>query len=182
MADDRATMDVTWLVTEHHQAVYGYAFRLTGSAPDAEDLTQHVFLVAHQKLAQLQSRDSARSWLFAILRNAFLKSYRKRRPAPAGNLDLNIEDVPDELPDDGGVDQERLQSALDDLPDKFRIVLIMFYFQDCSYREIADQLDIPMGTVMSRLARAKGYLRTRLFEADDAGAPAPHPSAASAEG
>jgi RNA polymerase sigma-70 factor (ECF subfamily) len=163
MVEKRATIEIAQIVTEHHQAVYGYAFRLTGSVADAEDLTQHVFLVAHQKIEQLQSIESARGWLFAILRNAFLKGHRKKRPVLAANLDLNIESVPEKLPADDTIDQEALQSALDELPEKFRIVLILFYFQDCSYRDISDQLGVPMGTVMSRLARAKRYLRSRLF-------------------
>jgi RNA polymerase sigma-70 factor (ECF subfamily) len=182
MVEDRATIDIAQIVREHHHAVYGYAFRLTGSAADAEDLTQHAFLVAHQKLGQLQSIDHARGWLFAILRNAFLKSQRKRRPALAGNLDLKIESVPEKLPSDDAIDQEALQSALDELPEKFRIVLMMFYFQDCSYRDISDQLGVPMGTVMSRLARAKGHLRARLFPLSDANIQPSHESPASAEG
>ena len=60
-----------------------------------------------------------------------------------------------------------IQQALDELPEKFRLILVMFYFEDCSYREIAEKLDLPMGTVMSRLARAKGYLRSRLLPADE---------------
>ena len=72
MADDRTSMDIAQLVAEHHQAVYAYAFRLSGSVPDAEDLTQQVFLAAQRKLGQLRNLESVRSWLFAILRNCFL--------------------------------------------------------------------------------------------------------------
>jgi RNA polymerase sigma-70 factor (ECF subfamily) len=166
MADDRMEIDIAQLVAEHHRGVFGYAFRLTGSVPDAEDLTQHVFLVAQQKLGQLENVKRARGWLFAIVRNAFLKSRRKRRPTPAGNLDLNIEAIPDNLPPDEPIDRERLQAALEDLQPKHRIILVMFYYESCSYREIAERLNIPIGTVMSRLARAKRYLRSRLFEGE----------------
>ena len=102
-----------------------------------------MFLVAQQKLGQLENVERARGWLFAILRNAFLKSHRKRRPTPAGNLDLNIEAIPDNLPADEPIDRERLQSALDGLQPKHRIILVMFYYESCSYREIAERLDIP---------------------------------------
>lgn len=166
MVDDRATMEIGQLVAEHYQAVYGYAFRLSGSVNDAEDLTQQVFLTAQQKLGQLRKAESVRSWLFTILRNYFLKGCQKRRPVPAGNLHLNIETIPAEIPDNGGVDRERLQWAVNQLPPRYRVVITMFYYESCSYREIAEQLDLPIGTVMSRLARAKGHLRSKLFEPD----------------
>lgn len=156
-------MDVAQLVAEHHRVVYRYAYRLSGSTPDAEDLTQQVFLVAQQKLGQLRKIESARSWLFTILRNCFFKTRQRQRPVPASSLQLNIDTIPDEIPEDQDIDGERLQEAINELPDGFRMVLVMFYFQECSYREIAEALDVPIGTVMSRLARAKGHLRSRLF-------------------
>jgi len=164
MADERARIDVAQLVAEHHPAVYRYAYRLSGSVHDAEDLTQHVFLIAQQKLGQLRRVESAQGWLFAILRNCFLKARQRQRPVPAANLQLDIETVPAEIPRDGEIDRERLQEAIDQLPAPFRVVLVMFYFEECSYRQIAEGLDLPIGTVMSRLARAKRHLRSRLFE------------------
>ena len=83
MADVRSGGDVATLVAEHHQAVYRYAYRLTGSVHDAEDLTQEVFLAAQRKMGQLRNIDAAKSWLFAILRNCFLKDRNangRRRP------------------------------------------------------------------------------------------------------
>ena len=64
------------------------------------------------------------------------------------------------------VDSAELQAAIDELPAEFRLVVAMFYFEDCSYRDIAEKLDVPIGTVMSRLARAKGHLREKLFETE----------------
>jgi RNA polymerase sigma-70 factor (ECF subfamily) len=164
MAAERPGMEIAQLVAEHHQAIYRYAYRLTGRAADAEDLTQQVFLSAQENLGQLHSIDSARSWLYVILRNSFLKTCRKRRPRPVGDLQINLESIPAEVPDDEAIDRERLQQALDELPPDFRLVLVMFYFEDCSYRQMADALKLPIGTVMSRLARAKRYLRAKLFE------------------
>jgi RNA polymerase sigma-70 factor, ECF subfamily len=163
VSDGRPTMDVAQLVAEHHQAIYRYAYRLTGSVTDAEDLSQEVFLVARRKLGQLREEIKARKWLFAILRNSFLKDRMRRRPVPATNLNLNLDDIPAEVPKLEDIDRERLQEALDQLPEPFRIVLLMFYFEECSYLEIAQELELPIGTVMSRLARAKGCLRSRLF-------------------
>ena len=159
-------MDLAALVAEHHQAVYRYAYRLTGSVADAEDLTQQVFLTAQQKLGQLRSAASGLSWLFSILRNRFLKDCQKRRPIDAASLRLNVDSIPAEVPASETIDRERLQEALDKLPETYRLVVTMFYFENCSYREIAEKLDVPPGTVMSRLARAKGQLRAELIEAD----------------
>jgi RNA polymerase sigma-70 factor, ECF subfamily len=156
-------MDIARLVSDHHQAVYAYAFRLSGSAAEAEDLTQHVFLVAQQKLGQLRKVGSAKSWLFTILRNAFLKQQQRPRPVPAANLGLNLDTIPADAPPEEDIDREALQRALGQLPPGFRVVLVMYYFEGLAYREIAEKLDLPIGTVMSRLARAKGRLRSRLF-------------------
>jgi RNA polymerase sigma-70 factor (ECF subfamily) len=166
MVDDRAAMEIAQLVAEHHQAVYRYAYRLTGSVPDAEDLTQQVFLNAQQKLAQVRQQERVRAWLFAILRNCFLKSCRKRRPLPAASLNLNMDCLPAAPQREVLVEPGRLQAAIDDLPPGYRVVLTMFYFENTSYRGIAEQLSLPIGTVMSRLARAKGYLRNELFPAE----------------
>lgn len=168
MADEQPRMDIAQMVAEHHQAVYRYAYRLSGGVPDAEDLTQQVFLVAQQKLGQLRNAASARGWLFAILRSCFLKTRARRTPVPAANLRLNVDTIPAEVPDEGDIDRERLQEAIDQLPSVFRLVLVMFYFEECSYRDIAESLDLPIGTVMSRLARAKGHLRSKLFDPDSA--------------
>src|SRR5688572_866462 len=73
--------DIVALVREHHAVVYRYAFRLTGSAVDAEDLVQQAFLLAHQRLAQLRDGSKAAGWLMAIARNCFLKDKRRLRPS-----------------------------------------------------------------------------------------------------
>ena len=182
MVDDHDALDVARLVAEHHQAIYRYAYRLTGSAADAEDLTQQVFLKAQQRLGQLRSAESVRSWLYTILRNTFLKSCQKRCPVPAANLSLNMELIPGRSAEEWVVDQERLQAALDELPPHYRVVLTMFYYEDCSYREIAERLGSPIGTVMSRLARAKGHLRCRLFELEGHEVADSQPSTASQRG
>jgi RNA polymerase sigma-70 factor (ECF subfamily) len=155
-------LDLARLIEEHHAPVYRFAYRLTGSVPDAEDLTQQVFLIAHQKLDQIRDPASARGWLFTVLRRCFLKNCRRMVPTPASSVEVEMEHVPEELTVDE-IDRELLQRALDQLPDEFRLVLLMFYFEECSYREIAEKLELPLGTVMSRLSRAKRALRRRLL-------------------
>jgi RNA polymerase sigma-70 factor, ECF subfamily len=167
------------LVAEHHVAVYRYAYRLCGSTADAEDITQQTFLIAQQKLDQVREADRAGHWLLVVARNAFLKSCRRRAPMPAGGLEIDINSVPDRTTADSPsaetdiepIDPQQLQAAIDELPDEFRIPLLMFYFEDASYRDIAEQLDLPPGTVMSRLSRAKSHLRRRLLGSE---VPKPH--------
>jgi RNA polymerase sigma factor (sigma-70 family) len=157
-----AAVDLTALVFAHHAGVYRYACRLCGCPTEAEDLTQQAFLIAHQKLHQLREPERACSWLLAVVRNCFLKSVRKARPMPAQDVELVLEYVADPTPEIETIDREELTAALAELPAEFRLVLLMFYFEELSYQTIAEQLDCPIGTVMSRLSRAKGHLRQRL--------------------
>ena len=161
-------LDLPRLVADHAGVLYRYAYRLTGSVADAEDLTQQTFLIAHQKLSQLREPAGARGWLFAVLRRAYLKSQRTTRRLPLSGSAFEIESVPDEIVDELIVDRELLQAAIDELPDPYKLVLMSFYFEDLSYREIAAQFDLPVGTVMSRLSRAKSHLRCRLLEPEGA--------------
>jgi RNA polymerase sigma-70 factor (ECF subfamily) len=157
--DERAApQDVAQLVADHYAVLYRYAYRLTGSVSDAEDLTQQVFLIAQQKLSQVRDQQGVRSWLFTILRNCYLKSRRQRLPA-AAQLDV---DTLSEETTAGDIDVERLQTAINGLGDEFKIVILLFYFEHRTYREIAELLDVPPGTIMSRLARAKAHLRRGL--------------------
>ena len=155
--------EITRLVLDHHVDVYRYAYRLAGSVADAEDLTQQTFLLAQAHRAQLRDPALARRWLFSILRHEFFRGQRKQRPTPAGMLaDVCDAAAPPDGLHDGPIDQEALQRALNELPDEFKSVLLLFYFEDRSYREIAEELELPLGTVMSRLSRAKRHLRGKL--------------------
>lgn len=149
------------LIQDFHAPLYRYAFRLTGQAADAEDLTQQAFLVAQRKRHQIREAERAGAWLFAVLRSCYLKS--KRKNAPSTLAEGSIEEF--EATESTALhvlDREKLQLALLDLPEEFRVVVLMFYFEELSYKEIAEQLSIPIGTVMSRLSRAKTHLRLRL--------------------
>jgi RNA polymerase sigma-70 factor (ECF subfamily) len=168
MGGDRAKTEITQLVLDHHREIYAYAYRLCGSVADAEDLTQMVFLTAHEKLAQLRNIAKARGWLYAILRSHFLKQCRKKRPVPAATIEMNFDELAGPVEEASDIDRERLQNALAELPDTHRIVLVMFYFEQCTYQEIAERLEMPIGTVMSRLARAKTRLRNQLSSTEDA--------------
>jgi RNA polymerase sigma-70 factor (ECF subfamily) len=150
------------LVEAHYEALYRYAFRLSGSATEAEDLTQDTYCKAQMRLHQLRDPNRAKAWLFSILRNTYLHRVRDQRHAAVslecvGDL---AEAAPEPLPE---IEPEQLQQALNDLPEVFRTPIILYYFEDFSYRDIAEQMEVPLGTVMSRLSRAKAYLRDRLL-------------------
>jgi len=150
------------LVDAHYLALYRYAYRLSGSATEAEDLTQDVFCKAQMQLHQLRNPERVKPWLFTILRNAYLHRVRNERSHRSVSLDA-VGDLPERianLPPE--IDAEELQKALSELPEAFRAAVILFYFEEFSYREIAEHLNVPIGTVMSRLARAKAHLRERL--------------------
>jgi RNA polymerase sigma-70 factor (ECF subfamily) len=152
------------LVDEHYLSLYRYAYRLSGSAADAEDLTQETFCKAQLQMRQLRDPARVKAWLFSILRNAYLHQARAGRQHPQLSLE-NVGDVPEPLPDPlPEVEPEKLQQALNELPEVFRTPIVMYYFEDFSYRDIAEQMDLPLGTVMSRLARAKAFLRCRLLQ------------------
>lgn len=157
---DHRARKLAELVAQHYELLYRYAYRLTGSEADADDLTQQTFLTAQMKWDQLRDERCARSWLFTILRNAYLKQLRLPACLPSSALDQVAEPAPaDELSE---IDGELLQNLLNDLPEEYRSPLILFYFEEFSYKEIAGHMGVPLGTIMSRLSRAKAWLRSRL--------------------
>jgi RNA polymerase sigma-70 factor (ECF subfamily) len=165
MADRQAATDeVLSLVRQHYAALYRYAFRLSGNAADAEDLTQQAYLQALTHLDQVRERERVASWLYSILRRCFLRQVRQEKKQ-VELVDFDLEQLA-ETKEDMSFDGERLQNALAELPDEFRVVLLMFYFEELSYKQIATELDLPVGTVMSRLSRAKGHLRAKLLAAE----------------
>jgi RNA polymerase sigma-70 factor (ECF subfamily) len=157
---DHRACKLAELVERYYALLYRYAYRLTGSQADAEDLTQQAFLVAHDRWEQLRDEDKAKSWLFTIARNAWLKELRAPRCRASCLLD-ELPGPPAET-DLSDFDEEQLQSALNELPEEFRSPVILFYFREFTYKEIAATMGVPIGTVMSRLARAKAVLRQRL--------------------
>ena len=157
----QAALSFEELVKRHAEGLYRVAYRLTGRTDVAEDLVQESFLDAFRAMGQLRSSDSAFAWLVSILRRRrvkWLKANARMTTSPFPEVELSgpISDPPSE------VDAEELARALDRLPDEFREPLVLFYFEDLKYREIAEALEAPIGTVMSRLARGKAALRALL--------------------
>jgi len=163
------------LVTECLDPLYRTAYRLSGSSAQAEDLTQEAFLRARRAIAQLSQDANTRAWLFRILRNTWIDQIRKSNHEPhllpPEVIEEGIAEPP--APSFNVMDEEsrrRLEQSLDDevltaiqtLPDDLRLALLFQTFGGLSYEEISQALECPIGTVMSRLHRAKTRLRERL--------------------
>ncbi len=156
------TRTITEWVRRYYADLYRYAYRLSGSMNLAEDITQETFCKAQEKQGQLRRPERVKAWLYSILRNVYLQRYRRLKRVHEVPLEGDCLEMLFEAPGEAPIDEEALQKALNDLAEEFRTPLILFYFDDMDYRGIAEALDLPMGTVMSRLARAKAYLRRRL--------------------
>lgn len=166
MMVERTGPTVEELVPLYYTALYRYAYRLTGNSNDAEDLTQETFCSAQAKRSQLRKPERVKSWLFSILHNAFLIRQRKQRQAIFSSWEQWIHDIEAKPEEPPLLESSQLQAALLEIPDDFRVVLILYYFEEFSYRDMAEQLKVPIGTVMSRLARAKQFLRAKLMQQD----------------
>lgn len=163
----------------HLDALYRYASHLSGDATLAEDLTQETLWKAYRAWHQFRPGSNVRAWLLTILRNTFINQYR-RRQHQGETVDIaeiepyavfrEVQDVdPEARFFDNLVDHEVTQ-AIDALPPEFREVLLLSDAEDLSYAEIGEILGVPVGTVKSRLFRARRALQERLYRyAADAG-------------
>ena len=155
-----AAPDFKQLIDAHYQGLYRFAQSLCRREGLAEDLVQQTFLQWARKGHTLRDADKAKTWLFTTLYREWLAIARREKKHEhvefEADLHGHMEDVPDEDP---VVDSASLQRALDALDEHYRAPLVLFYLRELSYREIAETLDLPIGTVMSRLSRAKDGLR-----------------------
>ncbi|MBP7398503.1 MAG: sigma-70 family RNA polymerase sigma factor [Chitinophagales bacterium] len=157
-------------------ALYNFAFHLTYNEDDANDLVQETFLKSYRFIDSYQQGTNAKAWLFKILKNGFINDYRRKSKRP-----MQVEFDPmvnySETDDDSSVQivdlrQEMFQGlvgdevtrALNDLPVDFRTVILLCDIEEFSYEEIAKIIDIPIGTVRSRLHRARNLLKEKLRE------------------
>jgi RNA polymerase sigma-70 factor (ECF subfamily) len=165
---------------EFMPSLYTAALRMTRNPADAEDLVQETYLKAYRGFGGFQEGTNLKAWLYRILTNTYINSYRakKRRPEES-----DIEDVEDlylyrrlgaETTAAAGRSAEdqvlehftesEIKEALESLPEQFRIAVLLGDVEGFSYKEIAEILDIPIGTVMSRLHRGRRALQKRLYE------------------
>jgi RNA polymerase sigma-70 factor, ECF subfamily len=170
----------TELAMEHMPALYSAALRMTRNASDAEDLVQETYLRAYRGFGGFTEGTNLRAWLYRILTNTYINSYRaaKRRPEIA-----DVEDVEDLYlyhrlaPSlDGGPSRsaeeealasftdDEVKSAIESLPDAFRMAVLLADVEGFSYKEIAEITDVPIGTVMSRIHRGRRALQKALHD------------------
>lgn len=149
--------------------LYNYARWLTKDPAEAEDLVQETFLKGLRGFGSFTPGSNFRAWMYRILRNAFLTSRSGLRAAPQLSIEDDRETVDDLVADErtertaiARVDAAAVRRAIDELPLLFREVLLLCDVEEMSYREIAEALAIPVGTVTSRLMRARRKVRERL--------------------
>lgn len=162
---EAAGIDFDAAVEQFYEALFQFAFSLSGNASDAADLTQETYRVLLLKAGQIRDPQKLKSWLFTTLYREFLKGRGHLSRFPEVELDEATVELP--VVNAAGVDEldsTAVLSALQGLEEKYRAPVALFYLDDLSYKEIAQVLDVPIGTVMSRLARGKGILRQRLSE------------------
>ncbi len=163
----------------HMNALFNLALKLTHNRRDAEDLVQEAYLRAFRFFDSYQAGTQIKAWLFRILRNTFINRYRAAKVRPEEVDFEKIQTVyerlvdehflhereaptPEEVVMDGVLDAE-LQGALDALPEEYRSVVVMALVEEMSYKEIANALSTPLGTVMSRLHRGRKTLQAALL-------------------
>ena len=159
------------LVDAHYQPLYRFAFSLARNPDRAADLVQQTFCIWAGKGHQLKDRSRAKTWLFTTLYREHLGQARRATNHPERELeDAEHLVPPHEDEADRRIDAKRAVELLGQLDETFRAPLTLFYLQQNSYKEIAEILDVPIGTVMSRISRGKQQLR-RKMEDEPASAP-----------
>lgn len=167
------------LALPHASALYRTAYHLSRHAAEAEDLTQETYLRAYRAFADFRGGD-IRAWLFTILRHAFLDECRRRGRQPVVEIESDDADALESMVATGSLvpsaetealhrlPSEEIERAIASLPEEWRMIIILADVEGFSYREIAETMSIPMGTVMSRLHRARKRLHDLILESAQA--------------
>ncbi len=160
---DAQPTDFESTVLPHLDGVFRLAMWLVRERTEAEDLVQETFTQAFQSFHRFRPGTNARAWLLSIMRHLRANRYRARRRAPAASaMDGELERIPAPETTPQHVTEAEVLEALVDLPAGYQEVVLLCDVEELSYREIAGVLDIPIGTVMSRLHRARRLLRSAL--------------------
>jgi len=179
--------------------LYSAALRMTRNAADAEDLVQETYLKAYRAYGRFEAGTNLKAWMYRILTNSYINDYRKKQRRPTESDIDDVEDLylyrriggqagsvlgrsaEDELMDLFGEDEVKV--ALEDLPEHYRMPILLADVQGFAYKEIAEILDVPIGTVMSRLHRGRKQLQKRLyaFAEEHRLLPDPEPAAVGAD-
>lgn len=161
----------------HMDALYRTALRMTKNPGDAEDLVQETFVKAFRFWDRFEQGTNSRAWLFKIMTNIFINDYRSKSRSP---VSVNMDDIddnflfgqlaasePSENPEQqlfAKIFDDDVKKAIEELPEDFRLVVILSFLEGFSYQEIAEITDLQLGTVKSRLHRGRKLLQKKLFE------------------
>jgi len=160
----------------HLDALYNFALRMTGDGDNANDLVQDTFLKAFRFFDKFEKGTNCKAWLFRIMKNTFINAYRKKTKEPIKvdyeEVENFYENVKPSSTDSAHLEKEIYDNLLDDeissaiasLPDDFKTVIILSDIEGFTYDEIADFVDCPVGTVRSRLHRARKMLFAKLYK------------------
>ncbi|HEY4416017.1 MAG TPA: RNA polymerase sigma factor [Verrucomicrobiae bacterium] len=160
--------DFETLVARHYEPLYQFAFSLTREEAEACDLTQQTFCVWAAKGHQLRDVSKVKTWLFTTLHREFLGSRRRQKRFPHLELEAAELELPVISPDViNRLDAAQVLDVLKQVDDIYQAPVALFYLQDYSYKEIAEILDVPIGTVKSRLTRGLGKLHQLLAETEN---------------
>jgi RNA polymerase sigma-70 factor, ECF subfamily len=157
--------DFEKLVKLYYRDLYRFGFSLTRSEADASDLTQQTFYIWANKGHQLKDLASVKGWLFTTLHREFLQTCRRRERFSDEPISEAAENLPQVSADVvNRMDAQTMLEALGQIDESYRAPLVLYYMEDLSYKEIANVLEIPLGTVQSRIARGKMHLFQLLTE------------------
>ncbi len=163
-------------IIPHLDALYNFGLRLTSDPNDAEDLVQDTIVKAYRFFSSYEKGTNAKAWLFRILKNSYINNYRKKSKKPQ-EVDYDevatfYETIRAERTETSDLEDKMfrelidddLSNALDSIPEDFRTVVLLCDVEDFTYEEIANMLDVPIGTIRSRLHRGRNLLKTQLMD------------------
>lgn len=163
-------------IIPHMDALYNFALRLTTDPNDAEDLVQDTIVKAYRFFSSYEKGTNAKAWMFRILKNSFINNYRKTSKKPSqvdyDEVSSYYESIRAERTDTSDLENLMFREMMDDdlsnalkrLPEDFRTVVLLCDVEGYTYEEIANMLDVPIGTIRSRLHRGRNLLKTELLE------------------
>jgi RNA polymerase sigma-70 factor (ECF subfamily) len=178
----RKQSDFNEEIIPHLDALYNFGLRLTSDPNDAEDLVQDTIVKAYRFFSSYEKGTNAKAWLFRILKNSYINNYRRKSKKPQ-QVDYDevatfYETIRAERTDTSDLEDtmyrelidDDITNALDEIPEDFRTVVLLCDVEDFTYEEIANMLDVPIGTIRSRLHRGRNLLKAQLMDyAEDRG-------------
>jgi len=174
--------DFERIVSQHYEPLYRFAFSLTGTEADAGDLTQQTFYIWATKGHQLRDPSKVKSWLFTILHREFLNIRRRAVRFPHFELSDATADLPTIPPEVvNTLDAARAVELLGQIQEPYRAAVSLFYLEDYSYKEIASILEVPLGTVRSRISRGMAQLQQSIVADTETMSPRPMPESDTTE-